>query len=510
MLIFRRVGELRLTFITVIFMTALFWSFNLKAEASEFTHIHKESCYGTVYETCTNHQLRAESGTALYNCPVCNSNQEFDQTIWWDICLDNHAADMDVAYVEKCKKCGYVRCDQAPGEPGGHSYSYATTICNMTESTPIAQVVLTQLSSAPTKGPVTLEVLVNKYDGSFALAPEPYDFGNGYQMSSRMDVTENGTYTVSVKDSLGRVASASVTVSNIEKETVTPAPTPVIPPESVPADNSPVNSNPVPSDNAPGNSNPGSTPNDPSSQPSGPALLPATAVPSSNGNPDSKKAVNSQLSAAKKSAKEGLEKEKKTLTDQENADEELGDLSGNDLSGNDVSGNDISGNDLSGNDKENLEKIAIVTISDNDMTYDKTQQDDGSYRVITSLSDLEGYKTKPDMTDFQMLKAGLSKTSLKIGIPILLLGLLFFSCFNYVYISNEGKISLVALCRVKREENKIIVVIPKGKLKKRGRHVIYFSIWNRLKNGNKKLPVYVTVKGEQTLLTTDEGIAFKY
>ena len=93
----------------------------------------------------------------------------------------------------------------------------ATTTASITvsniDATPPTIVSLEADITIPTAGNVTLTV--NGTDES-GLATEPYSWdGSTWSATNTKTITENGTYTVYVKDAVGNIAEKSITISNI-------------------------------------------------------------------------------------------------------------------------------------------------------------------------------------------------------------------------------------------------------------------------------------------------------
>ena len=98
--------------------------------------------------------------------------------------------------------------------------------------------------------------------------------------------------------------------------------------------------------------------------------------------------------------------------------------------------------------------------------------------------------------------------TLPAGVVLLLLGVFFVSRFSYVYVVQGGKKRIITGCRVVKSEKGLTAIVPGDKLTAHGKYLLYISPWK--KGFKKKVPVSVMFEGEETVLPTDEGIAFKY
>lgn len=189
------------------------------AKAASFGHVHTSACYGTVTKTCNDYRQWTEYTSMDYHCPNCLVITPHKTRITWLICNNDLVPDRDVAYYQECSKCGRVRKNDNPeGHSHEHDYTVTDLVCGKTESTTAATISASVDNTGITSGNVTIRANVSVLDSGFSLASAPYNFGYGYTSNPSFEVTKNGTYTVSVMDSNGRVASTSVTVNSIDRD----------------------------------------------------------------------------------------------------------------------------------------------------------------------------------------------------------------------------------------------------------------------------------------------------
>ena len=187
------------------------------SHAASFTHVHTDECYQSVTKTCTDHYYVDRVGYLDLHCNNCGTTRSFVNIVYWDVCKNNLRGNIDSAYIQYCTVCGYHRRKETPGPPKSHTYVGRDVICGKDESTSIANVSLNPASGAPTNGNVTLNVSISDATSEFSLAAAPFNFGAGNTDASSFEVSENGTYSVAVTDSIGRTVSASCTVSSIDR-----------------------------------------------------------------------------------------------------------------------------------------------------------------------------------------------------------------------------------------------------------------------------------------------------
>ncbi|MBP5599866.1 MAG: hypothetical protein J6X48_06305, partial [Lachnospiraceae bacterium] len=473
---------------------------------------------------------------------------------------DGPCEPIEYAYHTVCSSCGYVdRWDDA-GTETDHYYTKRALICGKTDtiSSPAATVSFTPSTTAPTNTSVILDASVEVFDDNFALADAPYDFGAGYGTSSSFEVTENGTYTINVKDSQGRVSSTTVVVDCIDKEA------PAI--NSISKDTNAWSEEGVVITVDAGDEKSGLAEN-PYSYEGRPYTADNTYRVTHNGDivvrvkdaagnvtetvikitnvgrdpevvareeeareyrlklererllkEEAEKQALLQKQALEKKAledarrkKEIAEASKKETVSDNNllpgvtppkkraymtADGKYKVYIGKDAAGKDIFkilefGKSVSGNDT-GKRGEKINVNKKVNLEERDNTKEE----------ISDLTFAEENKSP------KWVYASVGSLSLKAGMALALVGIIFFTFFNYVYIREKSKVKLVTLAKVKITDNKVIVSVNSKRFKQKGRYLLYFSPWIKLKS--KKMPVYIKMDDSKNLIYCDNAEAFIY
>lgn len=523
------------------------------AYAASFSHVHTDSCYSSVTQTCSHH-VEGEIKYPTFHCNSCGKMQMFVEIIHWEVCPG--AGRIRAAYTEYCTVCNSYRKSEDIS-PGSHSYSTTSLTCGMDENTPVAEISIGAVSTAPTNGSVTLNINVSGGDSGFALADAPYDFGQGYTSNPSFDVTENGTYTATVMDSHGRTASVTFTVDCIDKDL------PVI--ESVTKSTEAWTEDGV--------------------------VLTVTAHDDKSGLPAEAYSFNGGAFTSSNSAKitsngdisvkvrdtagnitetvihvgnigrdpavvEAERREAARLA----AEKEAAEKAEADRIAAEKAAKEKSSKNSKKSDKTALDKNSKVGDKNSKTTADKkvkidekavktavkksvkaiaasSQMQDAEGKLITvkditkaSLKELEAgdvIESVNDLKDtgdsqsaadwqeggtsvggFSILKASVGGVAVTVGGILLLLGAFVISHFNYVYILQGGKKRIICRCRVITDGDKLTAVVPKAKLKGHGKYLLFISPWK--KGFKKKASVSVKLEGEDHLIPTDEGVAFKY
>lgn len=185
--------------------------------AASFGHVHTDECYQTVTGVCSDHHIGCDGWVRTFHCDTCGGMRSFSELDYYDVCERGLKPNEHRAYVQTCMSCGSPRDVQSPGNPGSHSYTARELACGKNESTPIANIGLSAVSSAPTNGSVKLVIGVSDAASEFSLAAAPYNFGAGNTSDPSFEVTENGTYNATVTDSYGRTVTVSFTVDSIDR-----------------------------------------------------------------------------------------------------------------------------------------------------------------------------------------------------------------------------------------------------------------------------------------------------
>lgn len=555
----------RVMFFAVSVLAMTIFAGKTEAHAASFTHTHTDSCYQLTTGTCTNHDMYNQYTTNSYHCNKCGCFRTFHVSIWWDKCLSGLVPDRDMAYYESCNTCGYVRKDQNPGAPGGHSYTYKALICGKEDTTEIARIGLSLASAAPTNQGVTLCASVDALDSEFALAANPYDFGNGFQGDSSFTVTENGTYTVSVMDAKGNVSTTSVTVSCIDKTEPTILSISKNTEDwseggvdiSVSAEDTEsgisgysidgvnfsengsfhIGSNGTVTvyarDNA-GNIGSGSiTISNVGRDP----VIVAREREAQERAEREKKEKEEALAKAKAEEEarlKALELEKQKAEEAKKAEAkktEAKKTTSVTAKEKDVA-NSLdkveSESSLDKKDKAELKKIKAEAkkglINEKSVSQEKGKE---IQVKVASTSDLTGVKTErknglnssflsdsSDVYEYEGLEKEIRRAEsinmpVWLGALLLVSGLIYMSFFNYVYVTKDGHKKIVALVKLKKNKGKLEVHVASKKLTEKGRYVIYYSIWKR-KAKKQCDEVIVRLDNSDRIIDTDGKCAFTY
>lgn len=560
-----------LKFLFTVFAVILAGRAGLKAEAAVFTHVHTPSCYTQVTKTCTNHDLVNEYGSMEKHCWTCGCMRDMHVSIWWDVCRNGLVGNRDVSYYISCNSCGTPWRQDGPPSTSSHTYTATDIVCGMTEASPSAYVNLNVADASPTNGEVTVCADVSISDGTFSLDGVPYNFGGGYTGDSSIKVSDNGPVSVTVRSSDGREVSATVNVTNIDK--TPPSVTSIDKSTSDWTESGltitvnagdgesglagaaySFNGSPFGASNsfnvtsngtvsvrvmdAAGNitedsiaiSNIGRDPEVVRREQEEAARKQAEEEAAKRAEEEAKRQAEAKALEAKKQeeakkqaeVKKQAENAKKQQASKEEEQEkliketkllaksELEKDNSNSVSENSVSQNELKADVSAGEDADLLEGGKLIRVTDlTGEKYDLKEIFDieDNLEEVSEESSEVTEDTDPDMPPLRIASAG--NLLYKAGPFLLALGLLFFSFFNYIYVSVEGSKRIVTLAKIKYERDRTIVCIKKGALKSHGRYLIFYSLTSRIRLKKKK-PVYVKIGDNESFIKADEGIAFKY
>lgn len=559
----------RCLFAFFLFLTLSFLFFSNDSYAASFTHKHSPECYAEVQQYAS-HSLRNHYDQTTHHCPRCGTMKTFRVSVWTETCT-GPCKPVQVAYTVTCTSCGYVETDDEVEQPSGHYYTVRTTVCGKNETdSPAATVSLAPVSVAPTNTSVMLDTSVNVEDANFSLAEAPYDFGAGYGTSPTFEVTENGTYNVNVMDSQGRVVSTSVTVDCIDKELpiinsiekstedwsedgVTICVDAGDEKSGLAEDAYSFEGGAFSSNNsylvthngnisvrvkdAAGNitesvitiTNVGRDPAVIAAEERERAYERQLEIERKLKEEAERKALEEKLLAQKEAEKKALEK--KALAEAKKKKEALEKAKNNEVSGNNALGTNkpsapraymtadgrykvYLGKDASGNDIfKILEYGSSVSGNEpgkrgNRINVNKKADLREAVDLKEEISELSFSDSEENENSPKWVYASVGSLSLKVGMALALIGIVFFSFFNYVYIREKSKVKLVTLAKVKITDNKVIVSVNSKRFKEKGRYLLYFSPWVKLKS--KKMPVYIKLDDSKNLIYCDNGEAFIY
>lgn len=94
------------------------------------------------------------------------------------------------------------------------------------------------------------------------------------------------------------------------------------------------------------------------------------------------------------------------------------------------------------------------------------------------------------------------------AVVLLIIGTVMALSLSYVYLDDSKKIRRLTFVRIKKDNSKVIVRIGEGKLKEDGRYHIYMSPLKRIIK--RQLPAYVSVEGNESIITTENGKVFEW
>ncbi len=126
-----------------------------------------------------------------------------------------------------------------------------------------------------------------------------------------------------------------------------------------------------------------------------------------------------------------------------------------------------------------------------------------------SLDEYSNLTDEETAAGLKTLLMSVGNAPLYAGLLMLVLSVLFFSFFNYVYVSTDGRKSPVAIAKIRYDRSKVLVIFKKESLSSHGRYLVYLSPWVKLLAG--KRPVYGQFADKKTLpFPLEGGRAFTY
>lgn len=201
-----RLSELLIGAFLVLFIVPM------KAEAG-FTHVHTPSCYTSQTFRCYDHSSYStyQGGSAF--CDNCGCWRGTNIYGTMDHCNRGYVADSWSGSSEYCQACG-AEISNSVSALGGHWATENVLSCGKTTETEEASVELHLSIGEWTNQTVSLSASVN---GQIELEDQPYSFDHGATRAASLEITENGTYDVTVYAKDGRTATETITVSTIDK-----------------------------------------------------------------------------------------------------------------------------------------------------------------------------------------------------------------------------------------------------------------------------------------------------
>lgn len=190
----------------------------LSAKAAEATirHSHSDGCYEDKWIMCTD-EVTVTTHNEEFNCATCGRVASARVVVESYSCKYMSFV-REFKRVAYCYSCGGVVHTATKDAAALHTRLANVLSCGMDENTVLTKVVLSSSSTAWTKDNVVLNATVTEPTAGKSLAPYQYSFSGGVAGGSSCTVSSNGTYSVTVTGNNGQQATASIQVTNIDKE----------------------------------------------------------------------------------------------------------------------------------------------------------------------------------------------------------------------------------------------------------------------------------------------------
>ncbi len=186
------------------------------AEGGMFFHHHGESCFENVVVPCTEHFVYRETFAEQGECTFCNKTVPVSRFKTSEHCeYLNQWICTHVTLV--CQECGNILSDQIFPTFIPHTKEERQQTCGKDDTTVVASVDFIQDPEASTSGAVVLKVVLNVIDSEFQtdLVQYSLDGGTTWGSDSTLCVTQNGSYSLAVKDAYETMYSKNFQVNNI-------------------------------------------------------------------------------------------------------------------------------------------------------------------------------------------------------------------------------------------------------------------------------------------------------
>lgn len=176
-----------------------------------FTHTHGSHCYKEVTTSCEYyHTMQRTTDSGIYYCANCGKGTDHF------VAADTYRCSLKGGSWQKngsttCKTCGTVHSRWDEAMPGIHNSTSKVVNCGIEEGE--STVILTiSADDNWTNSGVMLTAGTNELKQDLTVGNITYSWENG-----KLFVTENGTYSVTATDALGRSISASIGINCIDK-----------------------------------------------------------------------------------------------------------------------------------------------------------------------------------------------------------------------------------------------------------------------------------------------------
>lgn len=207
--------------ITVIIAFFILCGMPLDAKAgSEFIHTHGEECKEIRVVPCVDDAVHTRSSSheiITRHCEYCQKMTEHSHYLTNYYCsLTGYSKTTEgKTACLTCHNLGYAWKDS-----NGFSHTKEETyyICGVEDGEAVARVHISPDKTELTNQDVLLNASVEIIHANLAGNQFSYSFdGNNWSGNPSISVSQNGNYTVHVKNSEGAVADASVSITNIDK-----------------------------------------------------------------------------------------------------------------------------------------------------------------------------------------------------------------------------------------------------------------------------------------------------
>lgn len=202
--------------LTIVFL--IFAMAPLQARAdSAFLHTHTDACVQMQTVLCDYpHESYSSVETITRHCTYCGTQTAHSHYLTNYVCSQTGYR-QTVAGSTACLTCHNAGYSWGANE-FYHYREERVYICGAQQSAVVARVTLTSSQTELTNQDITLQAGVDIVNAGLAGSSFSYSWDNSnWSFGASRNVSENGTYTVWVKNGKGEIADVSVTVSNIDK-----------------------------------------------------------------------------------------------------------------------------------------------------------------------------------------------------------------------------------------------------------------------------------------------------
>lgn len=187
----------------------------MAAEAS-ICHKHIGSCYEKQPIHCQD-DTEITTFNQEFNCATCGRVASARVVVETYSCKYMYLK-RELRRIAYCYSCSSIVQHEEKAVSAIHTRMADVCVCGMEDSTVIAKVNFTANASGWTKDNVMLKASVTEPVSGQSLAPYTYTFSAGTANGNTCTVSANGTYSVTVTGNNGQQATASVSVTNIDKD----------------------------------------------------------------------------------------------------------------------------------------------------------------------------------------------------------------------------------------------------------------------------------------------------